>query len=81
MCGLSASVGNLLILFSPFGKNQPMWIICSVGKRSEIIITAQLNREGVHVYVAKVRPLMKIETDEGKEHYDLWFVLERRRTN
>ena len=32
----------------------------------ESLVTAQLNQEGVHVYVAKVRPLMKIKTDEGK---------------
>ena len=44
----------------------------------ESLLTAQLNQEGVHVYVAKVRPLdrplMKIKTDEGKEYYDLWFI-------
>jgi len=47
----------------------------------ESLLTAQLNQEGVHVYVAKVRPFMKIKTDEGKEHYDLWFILEGRGTN
>ena len=47
----------------------------------ESLQTAQLNLEGVHVYVAKVRPFMKIKTDEGKEHYDLWFILEGRGTN
>ena len=47
----------------------------------ESLQTAQLNQEGVHVYVAKVRPFMKIKTDEGKEHYDLWFILEGRGTN
>ena len=32
----------------------------------ESLVTAQLNQEGVHVYVAKVRPLMKMKTDEGR---------------
>ena len=32
----------------------------------ESLQTAQLNQEGVYVYEAKVRSLMKIETDEGK---------------
>ena len=47
----------------------------------ESLLTAQLNHEGVHVYVAKVRPFMKIKTDEGKEYYDLWFILESRGVN
>ena len=47
----------------------------------ESLLTAQLNHEGVHVYVAKVRPFMKIKTDEGKEYYDLWFILEGRGAN
>ena len=41
MCGLSASAGNLLILFSPFGKNQPMRVICCAGKRLEITVSGQ----------------------------------------
>ena len=47
----------------------------------ESLLTAQLNQEGVHVYVAKVRPFMKIKTDEGKKYYDLWFVLEGKGAN
>ena len=47
----------------------------------ESLLTAQLNHEGVHVYVAKVRPFMRIKTDEGKEYYDLWFILEGRGAN
>ena len=47
----------------------------------ESSLTAELNQEGVHVYVAKVRPFMKIKTDEGKEYYDLWFILEGRGAN
>jgi len=35
VCGLSAIAGNLLVLFSPFGKNQPMRVICHAGKRPE----------------------------------------------
>ena len=45
------------------------------------LLTAQLNEEDVHVYVTKVRPFMKIKTDEGKEYYDLWFILEVRGAN
>ena len=37
----------------------------------ESLLTAQLNQEGVYVYVAKVRPFMKIKTDEEKKYYDL----------
>ena len=44
----------------------------------ESLLTAQLNQEGVHVYVAKVRPVMKIKMNEGREHYNLWFILEGR---
>ena len=47
----------------------------------ESLLTAQLNQKGVHVYVAKVRPFMKIKTDEGKEYYYLWFILEGRGAN
>ena len=32
----------------------------------ESVLTAQLNQEGVHVYTAKVRPSMKIKTDEER---------------
>ena len=47
----------------------------------ESLLTAQLNQEGVHVYLANVRPFMKIKTDEGKECYDLWFILEGKGAN
>ena len=47
----------------------------------ESLQTAQLNQESVYVYEAKVRSLMKIKTDEGKEHYYLWFILEGRGIN
>lgn len=47
----------------------------------ESLLSAPLKHEGVHVYVAKVKPFMKIKTDEGKEYYDLWFILEGRGAN
>ena len=47
----------------------------------ESLHTTQLKQEGVHVYVAKVKPFMKLKTDEGKEYYDLWFILEGRGAN
>ena len=39
------------------------------------MLTTQLKQEGVHVYVAKVKPFMKLKTDEGKDYYNLWFIL------
>ena len=47
----------------------------------ESLQTVQLNEVGVHVYVAKVKPFMKIKTDEGKDYYNLWFILEVRGAN
>ncbi|XP_068708975.1 uncharacterized protein [Montipora foliosa] len=47
----------------------------------ESLQTVQLNEVGVHVYVAKVKPFMKIKTDEGKDYYNLWFILEGRGAN
>ena len=32
----------------------------------ESLLTAQLNQEGVHVYIAKLRLFMKIKTDEER---------------
>ena len=45
------------------------------------LLTSHLKQEGIHVYVASVRPFMKIKTDEGKEYYDLQFVVEGRGAN
>ena len=47
----------------------------------ESLLTTQLKQEGVLVYVAKVKPFMKLKTDEGKVYYDLWFILEGRGAN
>ena len=47
----------------------------------ESLLTAQLNQADVHVYLAKVRPFMKTKADDGKECYDLWFILEGRGAN
>ena len=47
----------------------------------ESLLTVQLKQEGVHVYVAKVKPFMKLKTDEGKDHYDLWFIREGKGAN
>ena len=33
----------------------------------ESLLTSHLKYEGMHVYVANVRPFMKVKTDEGKE--------------
>ena len=47
----------------------------------ESLLTTQLKQEEVHVYVAKVKPFMKLKTDDGKDYYDLWFILEGRGAN
>jgi hypothetical protein len=36
---------------------------------------------GVNLYVGKVKPAMKVKTDEGKPFYDLWFILEGKGAN
>lgn len=47
----------------------------------ESLLTSHLKQEGIHVYVANVRPFIKVKTDEGKEYYDLWFIVEGRGSN
>lgn len=47
----------------------------------ESLLTSHLKQEGIHVYVANVRPFIKLKTDEGKEYYDLWFIVEGRGSN
>ena len=47
----------------------------------ESLLTTQLKQEGVHGYVAKVKAFMKLKTDEGKEYYDLGFILDGRGAN
>ena len=37
-CGLSASAGNLLNLFSHFGKKRPVRVICRAGNLPEITV-------------------------------------------
>ena len=47
----------------------------------ESSLTSHLKHEGIHVYVANERPFMKVNTDEGNEYYDLWFIVEGRGAN
>ena len=47
----------------------------------ESLLTTQLKQEGVHVYVAKVKPFMKLKRDDRKDYSDLWFILEGRGAN
>ena len=47
----------------------------------ESLSTAYLKEWGVHVYVGKVNPTMRMKTDEGKENYELWFILEGKGAN
>ena len=39
-------------------------------------LSVTLKESGVHVYVGKVNPTMRTKIDNGKEYYDLWFILE-----
>ena len=43
--------------------------------------TLNLKEAGVHVYVGKVQPTMRAKTDDGKDSYSLWFILEGRGVN
>ena len=47
----------------------------------ESLLTNTLINERLHVYVGKVRPAMKVKTDDDKECYDLWFILEGKGAN
>ena len=47
----------------------------------ESLLMKTLINERLHVYVGKVRPAMKVKTDDGKECYDLWFILEGKDAN
>ena len=47
----------------------------------ESLSTTYLKECGLHVYVGKVNPTMRMKTDEGKEQYDLWFILEGKGPN
>ena len=44
----------------------------------ESLLTTQLKQERVHVYVAKVKPFMKLKMDQGKEYHNLWFIIKGR---
>jgi hypothetical protein len=43
--------------------------------------TIKLKDAGVHVYVGKVQPSMRSKTDDGKDYYELWFILEGKGPN
>ncbi len=47
----------------------------------ESLLTAYRQDAGVHVYVGKVKPTMKEKTKDGKDFYDLWFILEGKGSN
>ena len=44
----------------------------------ESLLTHYYKEAQVHVFVGKVKPAMKEKTKDGKEFYDLWFLLEGR---
>ena len=43
--------------------------------------TLTLREAGVHVYIGQVQPNMRAKTDDGKECYSLWFILEGQGAN
>ncbi|CAB4017991.1 Hypothetical predicted protein, partial [Paramuricea clavata] len=43
--------------------------------------TLTLKEAGVHVYIGQVQPTMRAKTDDGKDCYSLWFILEGRGAN
>jgi hypothetical protein len=47
----------------------------------ESLLTTTLKSEGLHVYLGKVRPAMKSKTDDGKNFYELYFILEGKGVN
>jgi hypothetical protein len=47
----------------------------------ESLLTETMSKEGVHLYMGKVKPSMKEKTDEGKLFYDCWFMLEGKGAN
>ena len=47
----------------------------------ESLSTRNFKECGVHIYVGKVYPTMRMKTDEGKNCYDLWFILEGKGPN
>jgi hypothetical protein len=47
----------------------------------ESLLTETMSKEGVHLYMGKVKPAMKEKTDEGKLFYDCWFMLEGKGAN
>ena len=44
-------------------------------------LTHTISEVGVHLYVGKVKPAMKVKTDNVKLYYDLWFILKRKGAN
>lgn len=47
----------------------------------ESLSTTTLQECGVHVYVGKVKPTMRSKTDEGRDSYELWFIVEGKGPN
>ncbi len=47
----------------------------------ECLSTLTLQNKRLHVYVGKVRPVMKTTTDDGKKFYDLYFILKGKGPN
>ena len=45
------------------------------------LLTEMMSKEGVHLYMGKVKPAMREKTDDGKLFYDCWFMLEDKGAN
>ena len=47
----------------------------------ESLSTATVKECGIHVYVEKMQPTMRLRTHEGRDFYELWFILEGKGPN
>ena len=45
------------------------------------LLTQTISDVGVHLYVGKVTPAMKVKSDEEKSYYDFWYILEGKGVN
>ena len=47
----------------------------------ESLLTSYSKQEGIRENVTNAHPFMEVKTDEGKEFYDLWFIVKGRGSN
>ena len=47
----------------------------------EFLSTVNFKECGVHIYVGKVHPTVRTKTEDGKDFYSLWFIVEGKGPN